>query len=247
MFETLLYFFVGILIGILASLFGIGGGFLIVPVLNMLGTNIHQAIGTSLASIPFTSLSAILAYSRQKKIDYKVGFFLAIPSIIGAFIGAWLSSYIPPIQLEMIFGFVLLIISIRMFKKGDVRVKSDIKTKTDRYLPLLSIGFFTGILSGMLGIGGGVINVPVLSYLCFPIHYAIATSNFVMFFTAIGGAVKHYFLGNVKTYLLIPLIPGLMIGAQFGAILAKKMKAEKLKKSFAIALALLALKMIVRV
>lgn len=244
MLGDVFYFFVGVFVGILAALFGLGGGFLIVPALDLLGAGIHQAIGTSSASIPFTSLSAIIAYSRQKRIHYRAGFLLAAPSIVGAYAGAWLTSFLDPAQLKTIFGLALILVALRMFRgrAGESAVKLD--GVEFNYKLILIAGLSAGLVSGLLGVGGGIINVPVLVALGLPIHYAVATSSFVMFFTVMSGAAKHYLLGNVDLGLLVPLVPGLVAGAQIGAMVARKIKAGSLKRGFAAVLALIALRML---
>jgi len=241
------YFFVGVFIGVLAALFGLGGGFLIVPTLNLLGVGIHHAIGTSLAAIPFTSLSAVIAYSKQKRIHYKAGMSLALPSVIGAYIGAWLTSCLSPTLLKVFFGGALLLVSIKMLKEKSIEPENvKLQDLNPNYIFLSIWGFTIGILSGLLGFGGGVVNVPFLVYLGFPIHYAVATSSFATFFTGVSGAVKHYTLGNIEFHWLLVLVPGLVIGAQIGARIAKRIKAYNLKRAFAMVLAFLALRMILK-
>ncbi|ASA77398.1 sulfite exporter TauE/SafE family protein [Thermococcus sp. 5-4] len=241
------YFAVGIFIGILAALFGLGGGFLIVPTLNFLGVEIHHAVGTSSAAVVFTSLSSAVAYSRQKRIHYKAGLLLASTAVIGAYIGAWLTSFISAAQLKVIFGLALIIVAVRIYRKktaepSEVRLE-DVEINY-KLVPLG--GFFAGIASGLLGVGGGIINVPFLTYLGLPIHYAVATSSFAIVFTATAGALKHYAMGNVETQWLVLLVPGLIIGAQLGARIAKRTRASSLKKAFAVVMALLALRMILK-
>jgi len=241
------YFGVGVFIGVLAALFGLGGGFLIVPTLNFLGVEIHHAVGTSSAAVVFTSLSSALAYSRQKRIHYRVGLLLASTAVVGAYIGAWMTSFISAAQLKVIFGLALIVVAVRIYKKktaepSEVRLE-DVKVN---YKLVPVGGFFAGITSGLLGVGGGIINVPFLTYLGLPIHYAVATSSFAIVFTATAGALKHYAMGHVDTQWLVLLVPGLIIGAQLGARMAKRTKASSLKKAFAIVMALLALRMILK-
>lgn len=247
MLRYIPYFAVGVFIGILAALFGLGGGFLIVPTLNILGLEIHHAIGTSSAAIVFTSLSSAIAYSKQKRIHYRAGILLAVPAIFGAYIGAWLTSFLNPTQLKVIFGAVLILVAMRIFR-GRAREPEETKLEEVKfnYRAIPIGGFFAGIASGLLGIGGGIINVPFLVYLGLPIHYAVATSSFAIFFTAMSGATKHYLMGNVELQWLVILVPGLMVGAQLGARIAKKTKASNLKRAFAVVLALLALRMILK-
>ncbi|ANF23273.1 sulfite exporter TauE/SafE family protein [Thermococcus piezophilus] len=247
MLKYLSYFVVGVFIGILAALFGLGGGFLIVPTLNLLGVEIHHAVGTSSAAVVFTSLSSALAYSRQKRIHYKIGLLLASTAVIGAYIGAGMTSFISAGTLKIIFGATLIIVAIRIYRKKtaeptEIRLE-DVKVDY-RLVPIG--GFFAGIASGLLGVGGGIINVPFLTWLGLPIHYAVATSSFAIVFTATAGAIKHYTLGNVELHWLVLLIPGLIVGAQLGARIAKRTKAKNLKNAFAVVMALLALRMILK-
>ncbi|ASJ11329.1 permease [Thermococcus sp. P6] len=241
------YFAVGVFIGILAALFGLGGGFLVVPVLNFLGVEIHHAVGTSSAAVVFTSLSSAIGYSRQGRIHYKTGLLLASTAVIGAYAGAWMTGYVSAGQLKVIFGLALLPVAFRVYRKktaepGDVRLE---EVRINYKLVPIG-GFFAGISSGLLGVGGGIINVPFLTYLGLPIHYAVATSSFTIVFTASAGAIKHYTLGNVEVQWLILLVPGLITGAQLGARVARRTKASSLKKAFAVVMFLLALRMILK-
>ena len=247
MLKYIGYFGIGIVIGLLAALFGLGGGFLIVPTLNFMGVEIHHAVGTSSAAVVFTSLSSALAYSRQKRIHYKAGLLLASTAVVGAYIGAWATSYISSAQLKIIFGVVLFLVAIRLYRKKSrepEEVSLDEVELDYRVVPIG--GFVAGIASGLLGIGGGAINVPFLTYMGLPIHYAVATSSFAIVFTASAGALKHYALGNVEVGWLVLLVPGLIVGAQLGAKVAKKMRAGSLTKAFAIVMGFLAVRMILK-
>jgi uncharacterized membrane protein YfcA len=241
------YFLVGVFIGILAAMFGLGGGFLIVPTLNFLGVEIHHAVGTSSAAIVFTSLSSAIAYHRQRRIHYKAGLLLASTAVIGAYMGAWATSYVSSSQLKVIFGAVLFLVAIRLYRKKS-REPEEISLKEVKldYKIVPIGGFIAGIASGLLGIGGGAINVPFLTYMGLPIHYAVATSSFAIVFTATSGAIKHYTMGNVEVEWLLLLVPGLITGAQLGARIAKRTKASQLTKAFALVLAFLAIRMILK-
>ncbi|ASJ03467.1 permease [Thermococcus profundus] len=241
------YFLVGVFIGVLAAMFGLGGGFLIVPTLNFLGVEIHHAVGTSSAAIVFTSLSAAVAYHRQGRIHYKAGLLLASTAVIGAYIGAWATSYISSSQLKVIFGAVLFLVAVRLYRKRSREpYEVDLSGVELDYRVVPIGGFIAGVASGLLGIGGGAINVPFLTYMGLPIHYAVATSSFAIVFTATSGAIKHYTMGNVEVGWLLLLVPGLIIGAQLGAKIAKKTKAAHLTKAFAVVMALLAVRMVLK-
>ena len=241
------YFAVGVFIGVLAAMFGLGGGFLIVPTLNFLGVEIHHAVGTSSAAVVFTSLSSAIAYHRQRRIHYKAGLLIASTAVPGAYAGAWSTSYISPAQLKVIFGAVLFLVAIRIYRKksaepGEVKLE---EVKLD-YKVIPFGGFIAGIASGLLGIGGGAINVPFLTAMGLPIHYAVATSSFAIVFTATSGALKHYMMGNVEIDWLLLLVPGLIIGAQLGAKVAERTKASFLGRAFAVVLAFLAIRMVLK-
>ena len=247
MLKYISYLAVGVFIGVLAALFGLGGGFLIVPTLNFLSVEIHHAVGTSSAAVVFTSLSSALAYHRQGRIHYRAGLLLASTAVIGAYIGAWMTSFISAGQLKVIFGLALIVVAVRIYRKKTAE-PSEVKLgEVEIDYKLVPIGgFFAGIASGLLGVGGGIINVPFLTYLGLPIHYAVATSSFAIVFTATAGALKHYAMGNVELHWLVLLVPGLIIGAQLGAKMAKRTRASSLKKAFAVVMALLALRMVIK-
>jgi len=238
---------VGIIIGLLAAMFGLGGGFLLVPVLSILGVEIHKAVGTSSAAVVFTSLSSTIAYARQGRIHYKTGLMLAGSAVFGAWIGAWMTSYINSSSLKVVFGIALMFVAASMLKgkRGSVDVTRISELRVN-YKAVPLGGFVSGIVSGLLGVGGGIVNVPFLTYLGLPIHYAVATSSFAIVFTAISGTTKHYLLGHVVVKWLVLLVPGLIIGAQVGARIAKVTKAKNLKNAFSIVMFLLALRMILK-
>lgn len=245
--KPLLYFAIGLLTGFLAAMFGLGGGFLLVPLMNLMGVEIHKAVGTSSAAVVFTALSSTFAYTRQGRVLYRTGLMLALPAMVGAYAGALLTSYITPKELKLIFGITLIVVAYRTYQKKTAEPK-EVNPKTLKLNgKVLVLGaFFSGITSGLLGIGGGVINVPLLVWLGVPIHYAVATSSFAIILTSTISALKHYSLGNVETTWLVLLVPGLITGAQVGAKTARKIKAENLKGAFAILMAVLAVRMILK-
>ncbi len=237
----------GVVIGALAALFGLGGGFLLVPVLSMLGMEIHKAVGTSSAAVVFTSLSSTIAYSRQGRVHYKTGLILASTATAGAWIGAWMTGYINSSSLKVIFGVALLFVAARMFKNRPTGVgEVSINELKVNYKAVPVGGFVSGLVSGLLGVGGGIVNVPFLTSLGLPIHYAVATSSFAIVFTAISGTAKHYMLGHVVSGWLLLLVPGLIVGAQIGARIARVVEARNLKNAFAVVMLLLALRMILK-
>jgi uncharacterized membrane protein YfcA len=255
--EILFLLLLGFGVSIFANTLGIEGGIIFVPVFVFgLGLPMQDAAGTTLTTMIFGLGSGSLAYALQKRIDYKVGLLLGGMAIPGAILGAWVTQFISSRVLGMLFGFVLIPIAVRMIMRDEKfsgKVKKSEQSIWKRRLfdhngedftytvdyPFLGAGayFFIGFLSGLLGIGGGVLRIPVLVLLLgVPIHIAIATSVFTMVISSVAGAAIHLDLGHVNIEYVIWLVPAVICGAQIGARVAKKTEAHILKKIFAFVL-----------
>jgi len=252
-------------VGIVAAMTGVGGGVFVVPLLSLAyGFSSHQAIGTSLATIIFTSLSSSTGYWRQKRVDYKVGLILTITTIPGAFVGAYLTSFIEEKLLSLIFGVFLIFVALRMafqFNLSRIRIPkvgkvwhrkivdsggATFEYDTDASLGLL-LSFFGGLSSGLLGIGGGALMVPILHLtINFPMHVAVATSMFIMVFTSISGAATHFSLGNVSISHAVFLCIGVILGAQLGAYLSNRISGKTLRRMFGVVLFLVSIRIILK-
>jgi len=264
MLEVLLPIF-GFLIGTVAALTGIGGGVFIVPLLTLLyAFTPANAIGTSLTTIIFTAIAATLNYSRQKRIYYKIGLVLAITTAPGAVLGAYLTTIIPARQLGLIFGFFLIFVASRMaIDRYYFRSKRPDKGKTGRSAPVYSeselleslprlllgatLSFFGGLASGLLGIGGGVLVVPIMTLvMSMPMHAATATSMFTMTFTSISGVTEHYLAKNISPEYALSLALGTVLGAQLGAYTSKKFSAKLLHIIFGTIMVVVGIQMILK-
>lgn len=251
-------------VGCLAAMVGVGGGFLVVPMLVLVwGLSMQEAAGTALLMIVFTSTSSTLAYSRQKRIDYRVGLILAAGTIPGALIGAYLTSLVDSLLLEALLGIFLLGLALWMLlareltdKKTDPaeggRRKVDALGHVFEYSPKTSKGlpggFLAGLTSGTFGIGGGVLVVPLLRLgLGVPMHISCATSMFMMVFTSLAAGATHIFLGHPRIDYAIPLCIGIIIGTQIGAFLAKKTRARFLERMLGVCLLIMGARMLIGV
>ena len=260
--EILLPIF-GFLIGTVASMTGIGGGVFIVPLLTLLYSfSPAYAAGTSLTTIIFTSLASTINYSRQKRIYYKTGLILAIATVPGAFLGASLTSIIGEQLLGLIFGVFLFFVALRMiFKSSFFRLKHSDTEKNMCYTLVCSeralfesrkkillgvmLSFFGGLSSGLLGIGGGSLLVPIMTLaMGMSIHVTVATSMFIMIFTSIAGVTKHFSLGHIHGEYAILLALGTIFGAQLGAYTSKKISSRNLRRIFGIILIFISIRMI---
>jgi uncharacterized membrane protein YfcA len=203
----------GFLIGIVAAMTGVGGGIFIVPLLTVgFAFAPANAVGTSLAAIILTAFAATVNYSKQKKVCYKIGLLMAVVTAPGAVLGAYLTSIMPAEILGLFFGAFLLLVALQItIKNGILNKHKENKTTEENYeapfkeekfmsrrkfiigIPLIFLG---GVASGLFGVGGGVIIVPILIvFFCVPIHFAVATSMFSMIFTSLSGVGQHALLG----------------------------------------------------
>ena len=244
-------------VGTLASMLGIGGGVIMVPLLIIVfGLSPLLAPSTTLLAALFAAIGSSLAYHRQKPrpVIVKAGVFLAATSVPGSVVGVWLRLLVPgDFALRLIFAVLLLPIAIRMLfakKKGESDYVSEVGSfqfsrVTNQKLVYSLIGSFcAGILSGLLGIGGGVLMVPVFSMVMgLPMHAAVATSMLTMIFTAMSGTVMNYLTGEIDLFYSAMLSIGMVTGAQFGPKLIRRVNAVRLKQIFGVVLVLPLIKM----
>ena len=252
----------GFLAGIFGTIVGIGGGIVFVPVfLLIFHFTPQQATGTSLFAIFFNVLSGSISYLRQKRVDIKAGWKFALATIPGAFLGAWLANFLTSNILQIIFGLLLIIVAALSFiraepksimpKEGEMRRIEDIHGHTFLYRPREGLGVFLslliGIISSLIGIGGGIIHVPAMIYLLgFPVHIATATSQFVLVISTFFGSIGHITLGDTL------IIPGLIVGiaaipgAILGAELSRRLKGLLIIRLLAIALITLGIRLLLK-
>jgi uncharacterized protein len=253
----------GFLAGIFGTMIGIGGGVIFVPIfLLVFHYTPSQAAGTSLFAVFFNALSGTISYLRQKRVDIKSGIKFMLATIPGAFLGTWLSQYLSSNAFGTIFAFLLIITSIYIFLRREPNIKNDVKINHTRiftdahghsfeYSPKvgwgITLSFLVGVLSSLLGIGGGIIHVPAMIYLLgFPVHIATATSHFVLAGSSFFGTLSHLTMGNV---LILPaiIVGGAAIpGALIGATISHRLKGLLIIRFLAVALAFLGLRLLLK-
>jgi uncharacterized membrane protein YfcA len=267
-FFTALLFGGSVLAGILGALTGLGGGVVLVPMLVLfLGVDMHYAIGASLISVIATSSGAAIAYLKEGLINLRAGMFLEMATTTGAVIGAILVAFISSSFLSVLFGFVLLYsaaLSLQERKqksyaeqKGDplaVRLKMD-----SSYPDQEKVNFYhvynipagaammlgAGALSGMLGIGSGVMKVLAMDrVMCLPIKVSTTTSNLMIGVTAAASAGIYLNHGYVSPGLVMPVSLGVLVGSLIGAQILKKTHPKLLRIVFCLAMFFLAVEMI---
>ncbi len=251
----------GFFIAVIAAMTGIGGGVFFVPLLTLgYGFSPDHAIGTSLLIMVFGGIGASIGYARQKRVYFKVGLLFALITAPGAIVGAYLTSFLPGTILSIIFSVFLIIIAIRIIsvnklvrkrknsdKELTVKCERDCFADRSHLITGFVLCFFVGLASGLLGIGGGILLVPILLFVVFvPIHVAVATSMFVMVLTSVFGVFQHHALGNIDFTFALLLAIGAFIGAQVGAWLSKKVSGDRLQLILGATLILISIQMIIK-
>ncbi|WP_456452459.1 sulfite exporter TauE/SafE family protein [Thermococcus sp.] len=244
MLSYLIDFMLGVGIGLIAGLFGVGGGFLIVPALTFMGLPIHLAIGTSLACIVMSSFASAFTHLMEGKVLIRVAALKELFSVPAAISGAYLTIFINETVLRAIFSGLLVYLAYELLKTSGEECSPEVSSINYRNIPV--VGLFAGFISGLLGISGGILNVPLFHTMVgVPVKYAIGTSSVAIFFTAFAAAYEHYTLGQVSLRTALLLAPGLIVGAYAGARLAHRIQPKKLKLGFAGILILIAVKMVI--
>jgi uncharacterized membrane protein YfcA len=249
---------VGVLVGTFGTLIGAGGGFILAPVLLLMYPHESPEILTSisLAVVFFNALSGSVAYARMRRIDYRSGVLFAVATVPGAVVGALTTGYIPRRTFDLLFGMCMIVAAlfllIRQGRASSMQQSGShhfqrtlIDTEGTRYTfsynPVLGVGLSVavGYLSSLLGIGGGIIHVPMMArVLHFPVHIATATSHFTLAVMALAGTLVHIATGafhhGVRRTIALAL--GVLVGAQLGARLSHAVHGVWILRSLAMAL-----------
>ncbi|MDY6774476.1 MAG: sulfite exporter TauE/SafE family protein [Halobacteria archaeon] len=246
--ETVSLFVAAFFIGVFSSLLGIGGGGLMVPLL-VLGGFVSEtkfAVGTSISAVAFTSLSSSVGYLRNGAVDLRLGLLIAPMTVVGGYAGAVASDVLPESVLATSFGVFMFYPGIKMALDSDVSATVDVEGRYGSILVFV-FGGVVGFSSGLFGIGGGSLMVPVLTMLLgLTITRAVATSLFAMFPSAVVASYKQYGQGNLIPELALPLIAGITVGAGVGPHVSAYVPDESLKRGFGVLLLFIGVRMVTR-
>ena len=265
-------FLVSIGAGVFGALLGLGGGVILVPILTLvLGIDIHYAIGASIVSVIATSSGAAAAYLRDGVSNIRVAMFLEIGTTLGAIFGAFIAGFVGGPGLFIIFGLVLTYSAYAMFRHRDAELPTGVEmgplanflhlgssyydtvlnrlvaynVRGARYgLPLM---FIAGAVSGLLGIGSGVLKVPAMDIaMKLPMKVSTATSNFMIGVTAAASAGVYIIRGDVNPFIAAPVAMGVLIGATLGTRVMMRMRSTMIRRVFIVVLVFVALQMLVK-
>lgn len=254
------YLGVGVVAGILAGLLGIGGGLVIVPMLvfcfTLQGvsheTIMHLALGTSMASIIFTAVSSFLAHHRRGAVHWDIVKRVTVGILTGTFLGSCIAARMSTDYLKGFFVVFLYYVASQMLTNK--------KPKPSRGLPgavgMFGAGNAIGVVSSLVGIGGGTLSVPFMVWCNIPVHHAIGTSAAIGFPIAIAGTVGYVVnglnviglpelsIGYVYLPALVGIVAASVLTAPLGVRLAHSLPVDRLKRVFAVLLLLVGTRML---
>ncbi len=261
--NVFVIFAMGGVVGLLSGIFGVGGGFLMTPLLIMVGIPPTVAAASDSNQIVGASTSGTLAHYRLGNVDFKMGILLLIGGVAGGTLGVQIikilrdlgnADFLIKITYVLMLGFVgiyMFIESLQALRKKEpqeVAPRGESKySKLLKKLPWqiyfeksavelsilmpLILGTFVGILAAIMGVGGGFIMVPVMVYLLrMPMHVVVGTSLFQILFTCVNVTIMQARTNHTVDFILaLILLLGSTLGAQFGAMISKKLKGDQLK------------------
>ncbi|WP_027349589.1 sulfite exporter TauE/SafE family protein [Halotalea alkalilenta] len=253
--EFLLYLVLGACSGVLAGLFGVGGGLIIVPVLvysfaaHGMDANIltHLAVGTSLATIVFTSINSVLGHQKKGAVRWHLVLWMTVGIVFGSVLGGLTASYISGPRLQTIIGVFAICMAIQLAFNLKPKGGDGTFAQPSR-LWLNTAGVVIGWASAIFGIGGGSLTVPLLAWKNLPMQQAVATSAACGLPIAIFGALSFMYFGWGESglpqysvgFVYLPAVVGIaltsMVFARFGVRLAHRLSQTMLRRLFALLL-----------
>lgn len=241
---------IGFAAGLLAGAFGIGGGILSTPLLRMmLGVTAHVSVGTTLAVIIPTAVSGAINYVKQKLVIKELAFYCGISAIFGTMIGSAATKFIEGQHLMLALAVLMVTVAMDFITGFGAKLKKKSEGVTevalmDRRGKIVAVilGFMVGVLSGVLGVGGGFVMIPCFCYFFHtPIKVAFGTSLLVVAVVAVPGTIVHAFHEHVDWSIAFAMLFGSVPGAWIGSYFALKAKDQWLKLTFGCILLALAI------
>ncbi len=245
LFEYLWLLPLGFAAGVIGSMVGLGGGFVIVPILTFFGFSPPLAASDSLFAAFSNAVASTISYAKQKRIQYSIGLKLGLLSIPGTIVGALISDVITSSLFKILFGIVLLASSIYIFSKRRIHPT---EYRLSKQIMVLSVAasFFAGIISSLFGIGGGTVFVPLMVIaIGLSMKLAAPTSQFILLFASASGMIAHALLGHPEFYQALFLSVGSFAGGIAGSRLSLKVEEKKLRIIVTIVLVIASIKLFI--
>lgn len=267
MTHVILLGIVGLIGGTFGSMVGLGGGVFIIPALTLfLGVPIHSAISASLIAVVATSTTAAAAYVREDLSNMRLGMTMETMTVSGALVGGFIGASLSKGVLSAVFGGVMVVVSIYMVagKQAvhapaareedlgllghsyfDRNLQTVVAYKVYRLPVGMAVSGVAGAISGLLGVGGGFLKVPVMVLaMRVPVRAAVSTSSFMIGVTACASSVVYFARGLVDPAVAVPVVFGVTLGAYVGSKLTLRVKSSVLTVSLAIVLFAFSVQMI---
>jgi uncharacterized membrane protein YfcA len=234
--ELLAFAAAGLATGLLSGTLGVGGGFILVPLLTVIGVPIHEAAGTSLAFVVLVAGAGAARHVRQSSADARLAAAIALPGAVTAQLGAHVAHGLDEHVLALVFGLALVAVAVWMLLAPDLPEGGPSDYRVDLPRAVL-VGLVVGFASGLLGVGGGFLLVPALVLvLGVPLAVAVGTSLLAIILPAISGAVAYAALGSIDWTAVAATAPFGILGALYGARLAIRIPPSVLRVAFDVVL-----------
>lgn len=244
--TVLLLISAGIFAGTTGALLGVGGGVILVPAL-VLGFHVplEEAIPASLMCVVASSCGAAASFVERRLSDIRLGLTLELATVMGAIVGGLVAGLLAPAWVAVAFGLFTFYVSAQM-----LLARAPPEQRLEDYVPTnyplgISGSFVAGSLSALLGVGGGPLKVPLMSYgMGVPFKVASATSNLMIGVTGVASVAAYAWRGHVKLALVAPLVVGVLAGASVGARVMPHVSTAVLRRLFALVLLAVAVQML---
>lgn len=266
--PELIAFAASLLAGGFGALVGVGGGLITVPLLVALGVEVHTAIGVSLLGVISVSTAGSASYLKQGFVQQRLGLTLLVATVAGGIAGGYVAGLLDARTLSGIFGVVLVLVAFQMLRArarppaevvgepGTFDIDAAYVEPTTgervayraRNVGLATgLSIFAGAISGLMGVGGGIVNVPTMNVLMgVPIRVATATSTYMLGATASAGALLYVARGQIDAVLAAAVVTGVFVGATVGARFSRRLPREVLSALFVVIAAVFSAQMLLR-
>ncbi len=238
-----------VLIGAVLGMLGGGGSVLMVPVLlYLVGLKPKTALATSQILLAVTSAVAVMVHIRARRVVWSTGVLFGAASMLGAYCGGRAARYVPARLLLLGFTGLMLLSAAQMLRGRRAAPTQQAEAERDdgRLARGATIGFLTGMLAGMLGVGGGFLIVPALTLFGLPIEKAVGTSLFVISLQSLAGSIGYLEHVAVDVHVVVQLAAAMALGSIGGGLLSRRLPAALLRRLFAGLLVIVALFMLLR-
>jgi len=243
MLEDLWMIPLGFGAGIVGSMIGLGGGIIIVPALTFMGFPPTLAASNSLFGAFGNAGASVIAYARQRRIEYSLGIRLGLLAIPGTILGAVASVDATPELFKILFGALLVASGAYMLVKNRIKESGNVRTGTIMVLAAAA-SFFAGMISSFFGVGGGIIFVPLMVIIMgMGMRRAAPTSQLVLLFTSLSGLIAHSVLGHPDFYQALLLASGSFVGGLLGARISRDLRERFLRSMISAVIIIVAVRL----